>query len=89
MAFPNLTLGTGGYLHSEGTGVPSNGINTFAHNLPVVDNPSWIQIQVIAGASITNAVLVSITATNISINFTQTGVDSAQILATLIHTIYR
>ena len=90
MAFPDLDLQTGGVHHSSKQGIPVNGNNTFLHNIPNVSDPTWIDVTVTAlGTSITNAVKGAITATEITINFTQTGTDSADVKAHLNHTIGR
>ena len=90
MAFPNLALRSGGVNHATNTGVPVNGANTFLHNIPNVDDATWIDVDVIAlGPSITAATLTSVNTTTIVINFTQSGTDQATVNATLQHTIDR
>jgi len=90
MAFPDLTRTTGGVLHSSATGLPVNGANTFAHNLQSVVDTDWVDVTVVAlGPSITAATLTSVTATQITVNFTQTGADQATVYANYRHTIIR
>lgn len=87
--FPSLILQPGGKNHSANTGVPTNGVNTFLHNIPDCD-PNWLRIIVKAlGSSITDATVSSATETSISINFTQSGIDQAFIEAEHIHTTPR
>jgi len=94
MAFPDLTLKTGGQLHSQATGQPVNGSNTFALAIPPakIDNTDWLSIEVIPlGSSITGASFVSISGdkTQITVNFTQTGTDQATVKAEFKHTLGR
>lgn len=88
--FPDLTLQSGGVHVAANTGTPANGVNTFAHNIPEIDDTSRVDVTVIAnGNSITAASLVSVTNTQVSINFTQTGADTATVVARLEHTTIR
>lgn len=92
--FPGLVLKSGGVLHSESVGTPSNGNNTFLININprLIDNTDWLDFQVVAlGTSVTDAVFVSISPdkTQATINFTQTGVDQARVIASLNHTLSR
>ncbi len=90
MSFPALALRTGGIMNSQAAGVPTNGQNTIAHNIPNVTDPDWIDVVVAnAGTSITDASLVSVDATNIVIDFSQSGVDQATVIATYKHSIVR
>ena len=94
MAFPDLTLRTGGVHHSENTGVPSNGSNTFAIGMDptLIDNTDWLEFYVTAlGTSITGAALVGVSGdkTQVTINFTQTGTDQARVEAVYTHSAVR
>lgn len=93
MSFPNLVATTGGKLHSKATGTPVNGVNTFNLALPVADvEEDWLKITVIAnGDSVTGATYtnLSVDKTQISINFAQTGADTATVEAELVHTAVR
>ena len=94
MAFPDLTLMSGGHLHASATGTPANGTNTFALAIDpsVIDNPDWIVVDVYQlGPSVTGAsnLVVSGDKTTISIDFVQTGADQARVEARLEHSISR
>ena len=94
MAFPNLTVKSGGTFTSEATGVPANGNNTFDINIDptVIDDSNWFTFHVIAlGASVLNATnpVVSADKTQVTINFLQTGGDSAKVIAEFVHSEHR
>jgi hypothetical protein len=93
MAFPALDPIGGGVLHSEKTGVPVNGNNTFAHNIApeLIDNPDWLNIDVYLNGTVTNASggTLSPDKTEITVNFTQTGGDSCRVVARYIHSVVR
>ncbi len=88
MPFPDLALATGRTNHSEGTGVPDNGINEFAHGWavdPAVIDANLIDLEYIIppGSSVTGAVFAGLSADNLSlrINFTQGGGDAVTVIA--------
>lgn len=94
MAFPNLALKSGGSLTAEATGIPVNGNNTFnlAIDPNLVDDTNWLDITVTPlGPSVTGATFTSISAdkTQITINFVQSGVDQATVVAKQIHSTQR
>jgi len=94
MAFPDLALKNGGVFHSENTGTPTNGVNTFAlaMNPDLIDNTDWLTVNVYPlGPSITgvSGLTVSGDKTQISVNFVQTGADQARVEAIYEHSITR
>lgn len=92
MSFPDLVEKTGGVLHSEATGVPDNGNNTFALGLdPEVVDEDWLELEVDLGGSVTDAAFVSMSPdkTQITMSFVQGGVDAVTVRAKQKHTIVR
>ena len=94
MAFPDLTVKSGGSLTSEATGTPVNGNNTFAVGIDpdLIDNTDWLEFTVTPlGASVTNATFTSLSGdkTQVTINFTQSGADQAKVVAVQKHSIIR
>lgn len=80
MAFPELSLRSGGRLTSEATGTPSNGNNTFAHAIPYPIDSTWLEIEVVAnGTSIRACTFVSADDTNLTLNFDQRGVATVTV----------
>lgn len=93
MAFPNLILTPGGVLHSEKSGTPINGDNTFELGiLPENINEEYLDIEVTPlGPSVTSASYVSLSPDkkNITINFTQAGANQAKVTAKQTHSLVR
>lgn len=91
MSFPALALKSGGVLEATATGVPTNGVNVFAHNILAGNiNSNWSNVQVIAnGASVTGCTFVSIDATNLTLNFTQSGTDTATVRLVITYSAAR
>lgn len=93
MAFPNLVLTTGGVLHSQNTGTPTNGVNTFALNIdPDLIDPNWLTINVYPlGSSIQSATSggLSVDKTTFTITFVQTGTDQCRIEAIVTQSLVR
>lgn len=98
MAIPNLTLRTGYQYTAVGEGAPTNGDNTFT--LPwgsqqgLSISGDELELQVISnGASVTDATFVSFTrgetSSQITLNVTQSGTDTATVIATYVHSIVR
>jgi len=94
MAFPALVLQSGGQLHSNATGTPVNGNNTFDISMDpnLIDNIDWFTFDVYPqGASVTGASYVSVSGDKrqVTINFTQTGLDQALVRAVYTHSSER
>lgn len=92
MPFPNLALARGRTNHSEGTGVPDNGINEFAHNWAleldqVTEDLIDLEFVIPAGSSVSDPRYVGLTLDRLSlrISFTQSGSDSITVIAKHIH----
>jgi hypothetical protein len=99
VGFPNLVLTPDGVLHATGTGVPTNGVNEFdaGVNLALYDKligaarvDTWLVLRVWAlGTSVIGASYVGRTGNKIRVSFQQTGVDSAFIELSMIHSVVR
>ncbi len=97
MAFPALALRAGGELTAEATGVPSNGANVITTNLnlspqELANDPNllnWVAVNVQAnGPSVSGASLAAVAAdlSTVTVNFTQTGADTATVVVTVTWT---
>jgi hypothetical protein len=94
MPFPDLVRKTGGVLHSQATGIPDDGNNTFALDIPLsaAIDENWLEFLVVAlGPSVQGATFVGLSAdrTQVTLNFTQIGNDQATVCAKLVHTVVR
>ena len=93
MSFPDLVLRAPNSLWAEATGVPVDGLNTFALGFdPRLVQEDWIFIVVDAlGASVIHVEYVGVSAdrTQITLDFTQTGTDACRVIVQLVHTVIR
>ena len=93
MAFPDLILEEDAAYHSAGQGVPDNGDNEFAHGINtrfIRDHEDQLSFVVESkGASVTGAAFVGLSSdlTKVTLNFSQSGVDSAKVSAIFNHSI--
>lgn len=96
MSFPDLVLKPGGVLHSEAQGVPVNGDNEFDAGIDLVRLDEqlggedavneWLRIEIFSkGDSVEGGTFVSRTGNKLTVNFTQTGMDEALVIATVTH----
>jgi hypothetical protein len=98
MSFPDLQLkpsqkGNDAVLHSEATGVPDNGDNTFQIGIdpkktPI--DPDKVEITIYLNGSVTGATLVGAVDAetgNVTVNFVQGGADACRVACVMHHTV--
>jgi len=91
MAFPDLVMDPKADYHAAAEGVPDNGNNVIGLPFrPEIIDPDKLVVDVYAlGSSVSNAELISVDPENaqVTVNFTQGGVDRARVEAVIRHTI--
>lgn len=103
MAFPNLVRDIGNVLHSQAIGVPVNGPNVFdlAFSLThlygdrrytVQVDPDQLVIEVVPLGplfTVMGATLISVVKAKVTVHFTQIGIGSCLVMATIKHSVIR